>query len=109
MASSRYTVESLVRSQDHFDDISSRGASPVLLSLEDASVSELSARFAGARAVIFTAGAGGKGGGERTEAVDFKGAVKTFDAIEQVKGDKPKLLMVSAIDTRDMSKPPPAH
>ena len=41
--------------------------------------------------------------------MDYLGAVKVFDAIEQVEGEKPSLIMVSALDTRDMSKPPPAH
>lgn len=98
-----------MRSKDHFEDITSLGATPVLLSLEDASAEALAEKFAGARAVIFSAGAGGKGGAERTNAVDYLGAVKTFDAIEKVEGEKPKLFMVSALDTRDMSKPPPTH
>ncbi|ORY88875.1 NADH(P)-binding-domain-containing protein [Leucosporidium creatinivorum] len=109
LASSRYSVESLVRSEDHFSDITSRGASPVLLSLEDASTAELTSKFQGARAVVFSAGAGGKGGAERTNAVDYLGAVKTFDAIEKVEGQKPALFLVSAIDTRDLEKPAPPH
>lgn len=107
-ASTRYAVESLVRSKDHFGDITSRGATPVLLSLEDASIAELSSKFEGARAVIFAAGAGGKGGAERTNAVDYLGAVKVFDAIEQSQ-EKPRLYVVSALDVRDLSKPAPAH
>lgn len=76
LASASHAVTSLVRSRDQFQDITATGASPQLLSLEDASVSELSAAFAGARSVVFSAGAGGKGGAERTKAVDFDGAVK---------------------------------
>ncbi|KAK4058455.1 hypothetical protein OIO90_000614 [Microbotryomycetes sp. JL221] len=108
--SAQFQVESIVRSKDHFRDIESRGAKPVLLSLEEASVDDLANVFTGAQAVVFAAGAGGKGGAERTKAVDELGAIKVFDAIERVKGDfLPKLYMVSAIDTRDLSKPPPAH
>lgn len=64
-ASSMYAVQSLVRSKDHFDDIRATGASPVLLSLEDASVQQLSDAFDGAEGVLFSAGAGGKGGADR--------------------------------------------
>ncbi|KAM0788415.1 hypothetical protein ACM66B_001552 [Microbotryomycetes sp. NB124-2] len=110
LASKSYTVHSLVRTQDHFNDIESCGAKPVLLSLEDASVSQLADAFTGSQAVVFAAGAGGKGGAERTKAVDEQGAIKVFDAIEQVKGDLlPKCYVVSAIDNRDMTKPPPSH
>ncbi|KAM0746188.1 NAD(P)-binding protein [Meredithblackwellia eburnea MCA 4105] len=109
LASPSHSITSLVRSDSHFKDIQSHGATPLLLSLEDACTADLATEFEGAKAVVFSAGAGGKGGPERTKAVDFHGAVKVFDAIEAVKGEKPRLLLVSAIDTRDMSKPPPAH
>ncbi|GAA5962818.1 hypothetical protein JCM21900_004098 [Sporobolomyces salmonicolor] len=109
LASPSYAVTSLVRSQDHFDDIRSTGATPTLLSLEDASVDQLTQAFEGAHGVLFTAGAGGKGGKERTKKVDEEGAIKVFDALDQLQGGKPKLLLVGAIDTRDMSKPPPSH
>lgn len=40
--------------------------------------------------------------------MDYEGAVKVFDAIEGVKGSKPRLILVSAIDIRDPDKVP-AH
>lgn len=64
--------------------------------------------FTGVDVVYFSAGAGGKGGEERTRKVDYEGAVKVFDAIEAVQGDKPRLILVSAIDIRDPEKVP-AH
>lgn len=65
-----------MRSKDHFADITAQGAVPELLSLEESTTDQLAKVFEGARAVLFTAGAGGKGGEERTKAVDYEGAVK---------------------------------
>lgn len=75
-ASASYAITSLVRSKDHFDAISSTGAHPKLLSIEDASVEQVRAELEGADAVLFSAGAGGKGAKERTKAVDELGAIK---------------------------------
>ena len=62
--------------------------------------------------VLFSAGAGGKGGPERTKAVDEHGAIKVFDAIEQsgvAKADGfRRFMLVSAVDVRDKTKPPPS-
>lgn len=91
---------------------------PVDLSLEDAAVGDFASIFEKAKAdvVVFSAGAGGKSGeegltkeqqqqkaAERTRKVDYEGAVKVFDAIEQVqtRGLNPRLILVSAIDIRD--------
>lgn len=64
--------------------------------------------FEGQDIIYFSAGAGGKGGEEGTKKVDFEGAVKVFDAIEGVRGQKPRLILVSAVDIRDPDKVP-AH
>lgn len=59
--------------------------------------------------VYFSAGAGGKGGEERTKKVDYEGAVKIYDAIEGIaEGKRPFLVLVSGIDVRDPEKIP-AH
>ncbi|BGP14805.1 hypothetical protein JCM10213_001827 [Rhodosporidiobolus nylandii] len=109
LAASHFSLTSLVRSSDRFDAIEATGATPKLLSLEDASVKELAKVFEGAQGVLFSAGAGGKGGKERTKKVDEEGAIKVFDAIETLPDPKPKLILVSALDTRDLSKPPPSY
>lgn len=75
-ATNDFSLTSLVRSEDQFADIRSTGAEPRLLSLEDASVSELAKAFQGAQGVLFAAGSGGKGGAERTRKVDEQGAIK---------------------------------
>ncbi|GAA5962813.1 hypothetical protein JCM3765_001529 [Sporobolomyces pararoseus] len=111
-ASSTFSVTSLVRSESHFQDILQTGSTPLLLSLEEASIDQLTQAFKGAQGVLFSAGAGGKGGKDRTVKVDQEGAIKVFDAIEkldQSEVEKPKLILVGALDTRDLSKPPPKH
>lgn len=77
--------------------------------MEAKSVSEITdyLRSQSPDAVIFSAGSGGKGGPERTRAVDYDGACKVFKACEAA-GIK-RLLLVSAIDTRDRSKGYPEY
>jgi hypothetical protein len=103
-----HAVKSIIRTRDHEYDIKDTSAEPVLLSLEDSPTSEFSAAFEGQDVVYFSAGAGGSGGPERTKAVDYEGALKVFDAIEAVKGPKPRLILVSATDVRNPDKVP-AH
>ena len=104
----KHVVTSIIRTQEHEDDIRGTSAKPVLLSLEDSPVIDFSTAFEGQDVVYFSAGAGGKGGAERTKQVDYEGAVKVFDAVEAMKGPKPRLILVSAIDVRDPEKVP-AH
>ncbi|KAI0700611.1 NADH(P)-binding-domain-containing protein [Cytidiella melzeri] len=105
-------VTSIFRNPSHTAEIAETGATPVVLSLEDASVAEFADAFRTAQAdvVYFSAGAGGKGGPERTKKVDEEGAIKVFDAIEALEEDKrPRLIMVSALDVRDPDGPIPEH
>lgn len=117
LLSPKHSVTSIIRDPSHASDISATGATPLVLSLENDSVSTFTNAFTSAQAdvVYFAAGAGGKGGVERTRKVDYEGAVKVFDAIEGVGADgngnggnlkKPHLVLVSAIDVRDLSKVP---
>jgi hypothetical protein len=81
-------------------DITAAGATPHILSLEASTVADLTSLFQSVQpnAIIFSAGAGGKGGPERTKAVDYEGALKVFDAMEA--GNFHRILMVSATDLR---------
>lgn len=100
-------MTSIIRNPDHVEDIKATGATPLLLSLEDSPVSDFATAFEGQDVVYFSAGAGGKGGEERTKKVDYEGAVKVFDALERVEGQtKPRLILVSALDIRDPGKMP---
>lgn len=95
-----HRVSSLIRNKDHAADIEGVGAKPVLLSLEDASASDISKAIdsSEANAVVFSAGAGGKGGKERTLAVDLHGARKVADAIADASKKRHlHYVMVSAI------------
>ncbi|WP_150461955.1 SDR family oxidoreductase [Nesterenkonia ebinurensis] len=75
-------VESLIRNPDHADAVAVTGAVPRLLDIEQADLSSLAEAFAGAWAVVFSAGAGG-GNPARTKAVDHQAAVRTMDAAAQ--------------------------
>lgn len=74
-------VISQIRNQAHVEDLPREGSgsvTPLVESLEAASVEHLSGLFKryNPNVVIFAAGAGGKGGAERTQAVDRDGAIK---------------------------------
>ncbi|PRA04668.1 NAD-dependent dehydratase [Arthrobacter sp. MYb229] len=75
-------VESVIRNPDHAEEITALGATPVVLDIEQADVDSLARQFAGAKAVVFSAGAGG-GNPERTLAVDYQAAVRTMQAAQQ--------------------------
>ena len=77
-----YSVDAVIRNPEHADDVSAVGANPVVLDVEQADVETLAEAFAGAEAVVFSAGAGG-GNPARTKAVDHEAAVRTMDAAAQ--------------------------
>lgn len=111
LSAKKHAVTSIIRDVAHSDDITSAGATPQVLSLEDSPASDFSQLFERTKAdlVYFSAGAGGKGGEDRTKKVDYEGAVKIFDAIEGVSTPKkPFLVLVSGIDIRHPDKIP-AH
>lgn len=89
-----YRVDSIIRNPEHKADIEQRGANPVLLDIERATVDELREAFEGADAVVFSAGAGG-GDPERTRAVDYEAAVRSIDAAE--KAGVKRYVMVSYV------------
>jgi nucleoside-diphosphate-sugar epimerase len=112
LSQSSHKVYSIIRTSSQSSDILETGATPIVLSLENDSFENFTEVFLETQAdvVYFAAGAGGKGGEERTRKVDYEGAVKIFDAIENVvlEGGKknPRLVLVSAIDVRDPEKVP---
>lgn len=100
-----WQVDSIHRSPSHNKDIQGVGGNPITLDIEKATTNELVEKFKGADGIIWSAGAGGKGGKERTWAVDFHGAVRAYDAAEAA-GVK-RFILVSAIDVRNRDAPPP--
>ena len=109
--SGKHSVTAIVRNEEHISDLkaASPAIQPLVLSLETDPVSAFAKAFTGKDVVVFAAGSGGKGGPQRIVTVDYEGALKIFDAIELVKGTKPRLIMVSAIDVRDRGVVPPHY
>ena len=75
-----HEVVSLIRNPDQSADVAATGATPLVLSVEEADVAELTRVFAGAGAIVRSAGAGGKGSPERTDAVDRAAAIRSMEA-----------------------------
>jgi uncharacterized protein YbjT (DUF2867 family) len=73
------SVTSVVRNPDHEADLVSRGATPVVLDLEQADAGRIADTLAGHDAVVWSAGAGG-GNPARTYAVDRDAAIRSVDA-----------------------------
>ena len=92
-AEQRFEPLAIVRKPEQCERFESLGINCKVLSLED-STSAISSAMKGFDAVVFTAGAGGVGGAERTVAVDLDGAVKTMEAGESSKTKR--FVMVSA-------------
>ncbi|KAF8332414.1 NADH(P)-binding-domain-containing protein [Cantharellus anzutake] len=106
LAGAGHSVVSLIRDESQSADILETGATPLTISLEESDPSDLAKVFNGVDVVYFSAGAGGKGGAERTKKVDYEGALKVFDAIEKVEENPPKLILVSGVDVRDPDRIP---
>lgn len=77
-----FALDSLIRNPGHADEVSAAGATPVVLDIENADTAQIAEAFAGAWAVVFSAGAGG-GNPARTKAVDQLAAIRTMDAAAQ--------------------------
>ena len=77
-----FAVDSVIRNPDQSSDVEAAGANQVVLDIETADTQALADLFAGAQAVVFSAGAGG-GSPERTKAVDLEAAKRSIDAAEQ--------------------------
>ncbi|BEJ17559.1 hypothetical protein CspHIS471_0609600 [Cutaneotrichosporon sp. HIS471] len=86
------------------DDLRSLGATPAILSLEASSAQDISNLLSewNADAVLFAAGAGGKGGIERTRKVDYEGALKVYQGCK-LSGVK-RFIMISAVDVHMQAK-----
>lgn len=79
-----HTVRGLVRNKEHFDDLRSDGAEPVLCDVESASAEDMEEALKTSDVVVFAAGAGGGSGAERKLTVDRDGAIASVAAAERV-------------------------
>lgn len=102
-----HEVVSLIRDPAQADDVAATGAVPLVLSVEEASEAELARALTGADAVVWSAGAGGKGGPERTEAIDRHAAIRSMDAAEAV--GVPRYVMVSFLNSYGDDPVPADH
>ena len=73
------TVRSTIRAGAHRADVEATGAAPVLLDIEGEAADAFAAAFAGADAVVFSAGAGGDGNIDRKRTVDLGGSLKSIE------------------------------
>ncbi|CAD0082127.1 unnamed protein product [Aureobasidium vineae] len=91
--------------ESQIPELEALGSKPIVQSIEDSSVDDLTATIKkhSPNVVIWSAGAGG-GSPERTKAVDHEGAVKVFDATAAA-GVK-RIIIVSAVDIRDRGNKP---
>ncbi|AOA61083.1 hypothetical protein PP7435_CHR1-1516 [Komagataella phaffii CBS 7435] len=99
LGSSKYEPLALVRKQEQVDDFIAGGVDAKLISLEDDTLGKIAEAIKGCSAVVFSAGAGGKGGADRTVAVDLDSAVKAMEATEL--NNIKRFIMVSAIGADD--------
>lgn len=103
------TIHSVIRSDSHCAALRAIGATPLVSSIEESSTAQLTSTIekTSPDAVVWSAGAGGKGPEERTMKVDYEGAVRVMDALAAANTGKPKrFVMVSAIDVRDRENKP---
>jgi nucleoside-diphosphate-sugar epimerase len=103
-----HKVYSVIRDPGQSDSVRALGAIPIVNSVETATVDSMAAdlRAASPDSVVWSAGAGGKGGPERTDAVDRAGAIRAMDACAAA-GVR-RFVMLSAADVRDRSLPAPS-
>lgn len=89
-----HQVTGFVRNPEQFDRLRALGAAPCLGDIEKSTQDDWTELLSGHDAIIFSAGAGGKGGPTRTQAVDRAGAMKIIDAASQA--NIRRFIMVSA-------------
>lgn len=94
-------VVGLIRNPEQAADLKAAGATPVVLDLERATVTDVADVLRDADAVVFAAGAGPGSGAERKQTVDRDAAILLADAAEAAGVDR--YVMVSAISADDRS------
>ncbi|WP_105300752.1 NAD(P)H-binding protein [Anaerococcus marasmi] len=72
-----------VRDENKLDDLKNQGMDVKLIDVVKDSIDDLAKSFEGYDKILFSVGAGGKGGAENTVSVDLDGAVKTMIAAKK--------------------------
>lgn len=102
LTSTGHTVRSVFRDPAQTDDVTATGAEPVVADIETLSAEELATAIGAADAVVFTAGNGGKGGPEKTEAIDHQGALKAIEVATRL--ETTRFVIVSYIGADEPAK-----
>lgn len=102
LAQRGHEPHALHRDVQQSDELRVLGAVPVLGNLLELDVEGLAALMAGSDAVVFTAGAGGKGGPQMTNAIDGQGLELAVAAAQ--KAGVERFLLVSAFPEAGRSK-----
>lgn len=97
-----HTPLSLHRHAEQADDLKALGATPVSGDLLTLTVDELALLMAGSNVVVFSAGAGGKGGPEMIDAIDSRGLELAVAAAQ--KAGIQRFLLVSAFPEASRGK-----
>lgn len=99
LAAAGHTSTALIRNPDHAADVRDAGAEPVVVDLEDTTVTRLAEAIGNADAVVFAAGAGPGSGAERKATMDRDGALLLI-AAAQLTGTM-RYVMISAMGADD--------
>ena len=80
-----HTVNAIIRSEDQSADIMATGANPVVADITALSTEEMAKLFKDlhTEVLVWSAGAGGVGGPERTYAIDRDAAIRSMEAAQQ--------------------------
>lgn len=99
-----FEATAIIRNPDQVQQFQDIGVHAKVASITD-SVASITKAIAGFDAIVFSAGAGGKGGLDMTLMVDLDGAVKVMEAAEAA--NIKRFIMVSALkaDTREFFYP----
>lgn len=97
-----HAPQSLYRHAEQADELKALGSTPVAGDLLELNVAELAQLMADSDAVVFAAGAGGKGGPEMTNAIDGRGLELTVAAAQ--KAGVQRVLLVSAFPEASRGK-----
>jgi nucleoside-diphosphate-sugar epimerase len=106
-----YQVSSVIRRKEHIPSLRELGATPILQSIESASISKLAStiRTSAPDIVIFATRAGLRAFEDPNLSlvVDRDATIRVFDAMVEVEGMK-RLITISTIDTRNREKAAPS-
>jgi uncharacterized protein YbjT (DUF2867 family) len=97
--STNYKPTAFIRKESQKSDFDSDGINFLVGNLEE-SVADLSNKFEGYDALVFTAGSGGSTGPDKTLAIDLDGAVRTMEAAKKAGINRYVMISASGADDR---------